>query len=83
MTTTTWDAPFATTKPILPASMLDRFLISFGLSILVVAVVAFFLGGNESLFNLTGGFTSINVWLGLSVITALFLVLYVVKNYIL
>jgi uncharacterized membrane protein len=48
---------------------LDRFLLGFGLSLAVVAVIAFILGTEA--FGITGGYSAFNVWMSLLIVSGI------------
>lgn len=60
-------------------SELEKIALAFVLSISIDIFLGLFLGYNEKMKNLTGGITAFNLWLYLSLITAVLLVIYLLR----
>ncbi|MFC1768587.1 hypothetical protein ACFLZX_02385 [Nanoarchaeota archaeon] len=57
-------------------SKLERVAVSFGLSIAIDILIGLFLGLNETMRSLTGGITTLNVYLYLTVVSIVLGIIY-------
>jgi len=59
---------------------LEKVALGFVLSIAIDIIIGLFLGYNETMKNLTGGITAINLWLYLGTLTIILIITWIFKN---
>ncbi len=61
-------------------SELEKVALGFVLSISLDIFLGLFLGYNETMKNITGGITALNLWVYLTLITLILLLIYIITN---